>query len=119
MARKKTQPEQEENAVSLSFKLSDISIKPGERNFVENGEQAQERWLDVSFKIIDSEDAVVAERSLAFDPNISKEDLQASLDKFLATFTNDAELAEKNKKVAEENANAIELAKEFEGKVIE
>ena len=115
MPKKKTDEVQEQPAL----KIQDIKLTPGERHAIEAGEQVHERWIEAAFNIVDEAGKVIAERKLAFDPDITTEELEAELQKFLATFMSDAEIGEKTKKVAEENENAIKLAKEFEGKVIE
>ena len=104
--------------IKMEYTIKVISLKPDERNYVEDGKRITERWVDVAFNIVDGEDKVVSERRIALAPNTDEKALNAELKKQLSTYKSDMEIAEKTGKVEEENKNIAELSKKFSGKEI-
>jgi len=100
-----------------TYKLTILDIKPDERNEIVDGATVNEKWLDVRFSIISSDESV-EERSLGFPIDISKEELTEELVKYLATYKQEKEMAEINRKVDEENKNAVQLKEGLVGEEI-
>lgn len=80
----------------------------------------QSRFLDVKIQVLraDDDEELVEERRLGFPLEASKEDIDAELAKFLATYTSDFEQSAASAKVEEAEKGADETAAALTGSEI-